>query len=94
MKNICSNLPSQTQRLYDLSMSGRILTLQKIQHTLAFGNHFQKASARAYVFDVLFQMLCQPLNFLGEERNLHFRRSRIALMRGGFGDHFSFLLRR
>ncbi len=56
----------------------------------AVGDHADESAAGVIVFRILFQMLRQFLDFLGEDGNLHFRGAGIGVVAGHFLDDFLF----
>lgn len=57
-----------------------------IQEFPARGDHGEEAAARMVVFFVGLEVVGQIVDPLGEDRNLYFRRARIAFFNGEFLD--------
>src|SRR5690606_25578198 len=75
---ICA-LAAQTQLFDDRLVAGDIAVLQIVEQPAALTDHLQKALARVVVFLVGLEVLGQVGDALGEDRNLNFRRTSVAL---------------
>ena len=67
---------------------GVLLALQVVQQATTLADHHQQAAARVEILVVRREMLGEVLDPLGENRNLHFRRTRVAFLGRVLGNDF------
>ncbi len=72
---------AQFQFLGDRLIASQVNRLQVFEQTAALADHHQQPAARAVVFFVGLQMLGQMVDALGEQRDLHVRRTRVLGVR-------------
>ena len=63
-----------------------IPALEVIEQATTLRDHLEQPAPRVIVFLVRFEMLGELVDALGKQRDLHLRRSRIALVRLVCGD--------
>ena len=73
-------LVAQFQLLRHGLVAFQIFALQIIQQAAALADHHQQPAARAVVFFVALQMFRQMIDALRQQRDLHIRRTRVAVM--------------
>ncbi len=79
--------PSATdaQALDDLLVARLVLVLQVVEERTPQAHHLEQATAGVIVFLVHLEVVGQRVDALGEKRDLHFWRARVALL-GGVTD--------
>src|SRR5215831_6139754 len=80
-------LAANSQTLDDLLVTPLVLVLDVVEQTPAQAHHLEKAAPRVIVVFVQLEMLCEPIDALGEECDLHLRRARITLLGCVFSDN-------
>ena len=73
-------LVAQFQLFRNGLVAAQILALEVIQKAPALADHHEQPAARAVVFFVGLQMLRQMIDALRQQRDLHIRRTRVAVM--------------
>jgi hypothetical protein len=63
-----------------------IPALEVIEQAATLRDHLEQPAPRVIVFLMRFEMLCELVDALGKQRDLHLRRPRIALVRLVRGD--------
>jgi hypothetical protein len=71
---------TNTERLDDSPVALDIALFQVIQQMTSLTNQLQKASPRVVVLLVGLEMLRQVRNAIAEQRDLHFRRTRVVVV--------------
>jgi hypothetical protein len=84
------NLAADTQFPDERSITLDIFLAEVSQHTLTSANHHHKSTAGVKILLMLAQMLCQLVDARGQQRNLYFRRTCVALFGGVAGDNVGF----
>ena len=74
------NSMAQFQFLRDRLITVQVVVSQILQQAPALADHHQQTAARAVIFAVVLQMLSQMIDPLCEQRNLHVRRPRVAVV--------------
>lgn len=85
-----SRLSSDTQSFDDVAITVNIFFLQIVKKASSLTNHLQQAAAAMMVFFMFLQMFIQIVDFVGQNRDLNFRRTGVAFMSFEFVDQFSF----
>lgn len=85
-------LLTKTQLLNNLAVSLNVLLHEVVEEITAATYHLQKASAGMVVILVYLQVFCEVVDSLGEDCNLHLRRTGVALVLRIFKDNLCFLL--
>ena len=83
-------LAADTQLFDQGLIAALIFPLQIVEEFPARGDQVEQAAARVVVFLVGLEVLGQVRDTLGEDRNLDFRRTGIAVILGEFLDQFGF----
>src|SRR5688572_18251841 len=83
-------LPSQSKLLDYLVISVDITLFEIIQQFATPRDHFQQSPTRVIVLLMRLEMLGQFVYTLGEQRNLHLRRTRVRRMRFVIAYYFFF----
>ena len=76
----CFRLLAEFQLFRDGLVAADVCSVQIIQQTAALADHHQQPAARAVVFCVFLEMLGKMIDALGEQRNLHIRRTSIPFV--------------
>ena len=74
------NSVAQFQFLRDRLITVQVVVAQILQQTPALADHHQQTASRAVILSVVLQMLGQMIDPLREQRNLHVRRPRVAVV--------------
>src|ERR1035437_4384603 len=72
-----ANSVAQLQFLRDRLIAVQIYVLQVFEQTAALADHHQQPAARTVILFVRLQMFGQMVDPLGQQRNLHVRRTRV-----------------
>ena len=75
-----ANSVAQLQFLRDRLIAVQICVLQVFEQAAALADHHQQPAARAVILFERLQMFGQMVNPLGQQRNLHIRRTRVFAM--------------
>lgn len=75
-----ANSVAQLQFLRDRLIAVQIYGLQVFEQAAALADHHQQPAARAVILFVRLQMFGQMVDPLGQQRNLHVRRTRVLAM--------------
>lgn len=75
-----SRLLTQTQALFDLSVTLRIFVFQVRQMATALSNQLEQATTRVFVLFMYLEMLNQLIDPGGQERDLYLGRTGIRRM--------------
>src|SRR6186997_3660309 len=73
-------LLADAEALDQIRVAVRILALQIIQEAAALADQLQEAAARVVILGVRLEMFGQIADPLAEERDLHFRGARVAVV--------------
>src|ERR1041385_1394443 len=89
-----ARIPSaaKSQVLHDLSVALDLRGFQVVEEPPALPHHAEEAAARCMIPLVNLEVLGQVVDLLGEERDLHFGRTRITFMRLELLDDAQLLL--
>src|SRR5690606_4741149 len=71
-----------------------VLLLHVVEKAAALAHHLQQAATRMVVLRVALEVFGKIDDTLGKNRDLHFRRTGVAVLAGKFLDQLSFALRR
>ena len=74
------NSMAQFQFFRDRLITVQVVVLQIFQQTPALADHHQQSAARTVILFVVLQMLGQMIDPLREQRDLHVRRPRVAIV--------------
>jgi len=83
-------LLAQAQPFHNLAIPVRVSAVQIIQQAPSPVDHHDQPAPRRMVLRMCFQMGCQVVDALAQQRDLHLRRSRISRVRPELLDHFCF----
>src|SRR5688572_22999711 len=72
---------SQPEPADDVQVSRPVLARQILEQTVALTDHLEQAAARRVVLLVRLEVFGQLVDALGQDRDLHFRRPRVLLVR-------------
>src|SRR3546814_3047294 len=76
----------------EVGVAAFILFAQIVEQTATLVDHHQQAAAAVIVLCVRLEMRGQRVDAVGQDRDLHFRRSGVALVAGMVLDDFGFAL--
>src|SRR5690348_6061324 len=85
---------TQPQSLDHLLVTVGVRALQIVELAAALADHDQEAAPRMEILGMAGQVIGQVLYALAQDRDLHFGRSRIALLAGVFLDELLLALKR
>src|SRR5690606_16147640 len=74
-----ASLLAQTQALQQLAIAVTVRALQIIEQLAAAADETEQAAARVEILDVRLEVLGQFVDPCGQQRDLHFRRTGVAL---------------
>jgi len=81
----------QAKLLDELPILVGIRTLEVVQQLAALADHLEQSAAGVMVFDVRFEVVCQPIDASRKQRNLNFRRTGITSYALMLGNDLRFL---
>ena len=81
---------TQTQAINQLAVTLFTLSEQEVEQAAALGDLFQQTTARVIVFFVLFEMLSELSDRVGEQRDLDLWRTSVAFEKGVVLDDLCF----
>ena len=85
-------LLAQLQLLRDRLITAHVGVVQVIQQTAALADHHQQSAARTVILAVLLKVLGQMIDPLGQQSDLHIRRTRVLLVQSKRFDCLCFNL--
>lgn len=86
-------LAAQVKLLQNFLVARRVALVQVVKQGTALTNHLQETTARMLVFLVSLEMFSELLDLLGEDADLHLRRTSVTLVGGQAGNNLGFSLR-
>jgi hypothetical protein len=91
---VCSSsgLLPESQLRDELAVALDVVPREVIELAATLADHHQQPAPRVVVLLVLAQMLGQVVDALGQKRDLHLRRARVALVGGELLDHLRLCL--
>lgn len=86
-------LAAQAEAFDQLVVLLNVPALQVVEHAATLRDHLEQAAPRVVVFLVRSEVLGELVDALREQRHLHLRRARVAVVGAVFADDFFLLFR-
>lgn len=80
-------LAAQTEALNEIMIAFDVAALEVVEQTTSLRNHLEQSAPRVVVLFVCSEMLREVVDALCEKRDLHLRRTRVAVVRAVCADN-------